>query len=157
MIRNFTLGEMSKSDTASMFGIDNSIPSNLEDTVLNTLQMMQYIRDHLSAVKGKDCPITITSGYRSARLNKVVGGAKTSDHLAGCAVDFRCPAFGSPLVIARELAKYLDELHIGQLINEHPERDGMGWIHVSTRRPVKPFNRVITISDKGTFPGVQDA
>ena len=34
-------------------------------------------------------PIIITSGYRSAELNRKVGGVATSNHLTGCAVDIR--------------------------------------------------------------------
>lgn len=157
MIRNFSLDEFIASGVAKQHGIDNSLPDALEDTAMNTLQMMQNIRDHLSAIKGRDVPITILSGYRCARLNKAVGGAVNSDHLAACAVDFRAPVFGSAIEIARELSKYLDELHIGQLINEHPERATSSWVHVSTRKPVKTVNRVITISDKGVSAGVHTA
>lgn len=157
MIRNFSLDEFVASGVSKAMGIDNTLPDELEDTALHTLQMMQNIRDHLSAIKGRDCPITVLSGYRSSRLNKAVGGAVNSDHLAACAVDFRSPAFGSSIEIAKELSKYLDELHIGQLINEHPEKATSSWVHVSTRKPVKAVNRVITISDKGTSAGVHDA
>lgn len=157
MIRNFSLDEYILSDTAKRLGIVNQLPDALENAAMDTLQMLQYIRDHLSAMKGHDVPMTITSGYRCAKLNAAVGGEPTSDHVAARACDFRAPGFGSPLQIAKELAKYVDELHIGQLINEHPERGDLGWIHVSTRRPVKSINRVITITDHGTYPGVQSA
>lgn len=132
MIRNFTLKEFTASSKATELKIDNSIPPELEETALNTLQMMQDIRDHLSAVAKKDIAITITSGYRGPKLNKAVGGDPTSDHQKAMAVDFRAPGFGSPLQVARELSKYVKDLGIGQLINEHPERGMNGWVHVST-------------------------
>ena len=34
--------------------------------------------------------IVINSGYRSPAVNLLAGGAKTSNHLSGCAVDIRC-------------------------------------------------------------------
>jgi len=157
VIRNFSLNEFTASSVAKTNKIANVLPDDLEDAAMNTLQMMQWIRDHLSAIKGKDCPITITSGYRSPALNRAVGGAVTSDHVAACAVDFRCPAFGTPIQIARELSRYVDELRIGQLINEHPEDGANGWVHVSTRRQPKAANRVITTTSAGTTSGVHEA
>jgi hypothetical protein len=157
MIRNFSLNEFTSSSTAREREISNSLPDVLESAALGTLEMMQRIRDHLSAVKGRDVPVTITSGYRSPALNRAVGGVPTSDHVAACAVDFRAPAFGTPIQVARELAKYVDELKIGQLINEHPEKGASGWIHVSTRRQVLTANQVITITNHGTTSGVNVA
>ena len=34
-------------------------------------------------------PIIINSGFRSAEVNKAVGGTPSSNHLTGCAVDIR--------------------------------------------------------------------
>ena len=39
---------------------------------------------------GMEEPLIVNSGYRSAAVNKAVGGAPTSNHLTGCAVDIRC-------------------------------------------------------------------
>lgn len=36
-------------------------------------------------------PVTLTSFHRSRQRNASVGGAPTSRHLVGCAVDFACP------------------------------------------------------------------
>ena len=44
-------------------------------------QVLQPLRNHLGV------PITITSGYRSAEVNKAVGGVPSSQHLTGCAAD----------------------------------------------------------------------
>ena len=35
-------------------------------------------------------PIIINSGFRSAEVNRLCGGATNSNHLTGCAVDIRC-------------------------------------------------------------------
>lgn len=151
-VKDFTVDEFCKSTTADRLKIDNRLPDEIVPQALATLAMLQRIRDHLSSVAGKDVPVVISSGYRSQALNRAVGGAAASDHLRGFAADIRAPAFGSALDVARELAKNIDELGIGQLINEHPG-DG-GWVHVSTRKPSKYINRIITISAEGTRVGV---
>ena len=62
--------------------IDNS-PSR---TVAENLEALVYnVLDPLHEAYGK--PIYVNSGYRSARLNLVVGGAKNSQHMTGEAVD----------------------------------------------------------------------
>jgi zinc D-Ala-D-Ala carboxypeptidase len=155
-VTHFDLAEFCESDTATRRRIDNSLPEALEPQAWATLAMLEGIRAHLSAKAGKDIPIFISSGYRSAALNAAVGGVPSSDHVKACAADIKATAFGSPLVVARELAAHVDELGIGQLINEHPEGPG-GWVHVSTRRPDKALNRIITITAKGAAVGVREA
>ena len=157
MTRNFSLDEFVASSTAVAKGISNNLPSILEANALRALDMMQKIRDHLSAIKGRDIPVTITSGYRSPALNRAVGGVPSSDHVLACAVDFRAPDFGSPLQIATELSGYVQELGIGQLINEHPEQGNQGWVHVSCKPQTLSANRIITITAKGTTSGVHAA
>lgn len=155
MIRNFSLAEFSASTTAAARGIDNTVPEALEPQAWATLQMMQAIRDHLSAAAGRDVPISITSGFRSPALNAAVKGSPNSDHVRAMAVDFKAPRFGTTTQVVRELSRHVDALGIGQLILEYPERGPGSWVHVSTRKPAKQLNRVITISDSGTFVGVR--
>ena len=64
------------------------------------------------------------------------------------AVDFRAPAYGTPLQVSQALALVADSLNIGQLIYEHT------WIHISTRRPDKLINRILTVRGKDYVPGV---
>lgn len=151
-VTHFTLDEFSASQVATRKGIDNRIPTDLEFSAWATLCMLEKIRAHLSEVAGKDCPVTILSGYRCDALNDVVGGVPSSDHVKGRAADICAPVFGTPLEVAQELAKHVDDLDIGQLINEHPGPGG--WVHVSTRMPDKLVNRIITITAQGTEVGV---
>lgn len=141
---NFTLEEFTASDTAERLHIDNSLPPALLNAAQNTAAMMEKIR----AVLG-DQAINVTSGYRCAELNRAIGSSDTSDHLKAAAVDFKCPAFGSPRAIALHLAFKIDSLGIGQLIYEFES-----WVHVSTRRPSRDANRVITINQGGTHVGI---
>ena len=141
---NFSLEEFTASETAERRRLDNSLPPELLMTAQNTAEMMEKIR----AVLG-DNPIIITSGYRSPEVNRAIGSGDSSDHIKAMAVDFKCPAYGTPKAVALHLADKIDSLGIGQLIAEYSQ-----WIHVSTRKPSKEINRVITINQAGTHVGI---
>ena len=145
---NFTLEEFEHSDVAVRHGIPNTIPKSLLPAISATAEMMQRIRDFLGQ------PIIVSSGYRSEAVNRAVGGAGLSDHLTARACDFRCPGFGDPVLVALALAPHVSTLGIGQLIAEFGRA---GWVHVSTRVPDNPANRIITIDRQGTRVGVHDA
>ena len=68
-------------------------------------------------------PISITSGYRSKKLNEAVGGTKTSAHMLGYACDFICPSYGKPIDIVRKIAA--SKLEFDQCIQEGT------WVHIS--------------------------
>lgn len=53
------------------------------DLDLDEVQALQDIRNY------KQCPIIIVSEFRSENHNIICGGAKTSKHLTGDAIDFR--------------------------------------------------------------------
>jgi zinc D-Ala-D-Ala carboxypeptidase len=143
MTPHFSLAEFTASDTAARLGIDNSLPNELRDNAEQTLQMMERIRFHLGV------PITITSGYRCAALNKAIGSKPSSDHVIAFACDFKAPKAGTPAQIAKSLALVVDMLGIGQLILEFGT-----WVHVSTKIPDKPINRIITIDKNGARAGI---
>lgn len=84
--KNFSLIEFIKSKTASenyisnQFELDFNIVQNIKDL---TTHVLQPLRDVAGIMH-------ITSGYRCEELNKLVGGAQSSQHLQGRAVDFIC-------------------------------------------------------------------
>jgi putative chitinase len=98
--------------------VDNTIPDELKKAVQFTANRMEYVRALLGA------PIVVSSWYRSLEVNKRVGGSKTSQHMQGCAVDFICPRYGTPIEVCKKLIKYTDMINFDQLIYEH------GWIHI---------------------------
>jgi hypothetical protein len=121
-MKYFTIRELIKSTTAIERHIDNS-PSKEVERSLTAL--VENILDPLREAYGK--PIIVTSGYRCARLNKVVGGAPSSQHVKGEAADIR-----SVQDTPEENRKLYDlivklKLPFDQLINEH----GYDWVHVS--------------------------
>jgi zinc D-Ala-D-Ala carboxypeptidase len=154
-IKHFDLDEFCASGMALRRRIPNHLPADLEPHAWATLAMLERVRAFLSAKAGRDIPVFISSGYRSPQLNAAVGGVPSSDHVKACAADIRAPAFGSPLQVAQALAGHVDELGIGQLINEFPGSGG--WVHLSTRKPEKALNRVITITAQGAVVGVREA
>ena len=121
-MKYFSMEELTKSATALRKGIDNTpsgeVRSHLTALVANCL-------DPLREAWGR--PIIVTSGYRSEKLNRAVGGAKNSQHVTGQAADIRTvedtPAENRKLF---DLILRL-KLPFDQLIDEH----GYNWIHIS--------------------------
>ena len=145
---HFTLAELTASSTAQRLGIDNTPAPELVPRLVLTAEMLERIRSTLGV------PVTVTSGYRNRHVNAAVGGVTSSDHTQGHAADIVAPSYGTPTQIARCLAPLVSVLGIGQIILEGVK--GKQWVHVSTRVPDKPANRVITITDKGAQLGIQE-
>ena len=121
---NFTLKELTKSDTATRLGLDNT-PDDEALENLKTLceKVLQPVREHF----GKS--VTVNSGYRSPESNAAVGGSKTSDHCKGQAADIEIDGLPNP-----ELAQWImDNLDYTQLILEFytQGQPNSGWVHVS--------------------------
>lgn len=147
LTEHFTLHELTRSNKAQALGLDNTPSADTMPRLKALAELLERVRAHINA------PIIVTSGYRSRAVNKAVGGVTTSDHAHGMAADFLAPAYGSAYQIARSLVPMVNSLGIGQLIYEHI--GGKSWVHISTRVPDKPANRVITISSAGTELGIQ--
>ena len=79
-------------------------------------------------------PIVITSGYRSAELNRKVGGVATSNHLTGCAVDIRVAGKEQLIRYACILLDYADETKqdFDEILLEHGA-NGVIWLHFAVR------------------------
>jgi hypothetical protein len=121
---NFTLAEMTKSETALRHDMDNT-PGEKEIGNLKLLceKVLQPVRDHYG--KG----VKVNSGFRHPEVNAKVGGSKTSDHCRGQAADIEIPG-----VPNAELAAWIrDNLEFRQLILEFytPGIPDSGWVHVS--------------------------
>jgi hypothetical protein len=79
-------------------------------------------------------PIIISSGYRSAELNRKVGGSPTSNHLTGCAVDIRVAGIEQAMRYAVILMDYADETKqdYDEILIEK-NRYGAIWLHFAVR------------------------
>lgn len=126
-MKYFTFEELTASATARRMGIPN-IPSWRERENLRLL--VDNVLDPLREAWGK--PVIVTSGYRCAMLNRIVGGAANSQHTTGMAADIRTltdtAADNRKLF---DLALDLD-LPFDQLIDEY----GYDWVHISYSRYV---------------------
>lgn len=119
-MKYFTIEELSRSERARKLGIDNT-PSKKEVEALTAL--VDNVLDPLRESWGK--PIRVTSGYRSERVNKAVGGVKSSHHLKGMAADITT---GNKVDNARLFQLVLDlKLPFTQMIDE----SNFSWIHIS--------------------------
>jgi hypothetical protein len=98
--------------------IDNRPPPEVVATLRLTAARMEEVRRLLGART-----ISVSSGYRCPVLNHAVGGARTSAHLSGHAVDFNCYGFGPPEAVCRAIAG--STLAFDQLIEEGT------WVHLS--------------------------
>jgi hypothetical protein len=124
LTRNFSLHELTKSETAARRGLDNT-PGATEISNLTTLAgtVLQPIRDHFA--RG----VHVNSGFRHPDVNTAVGGSRTSDHCRGMAADIEIPG-----VANAELAEWIkNNLEFTQLILEFytPGIPDSGWVHVS--------------------------
>ena len=122
--KNFSLVELTKSQTAERKDIDNT-PSPEHQRNLKSLctRILQPVRDHFSRV------VSVSSGYRSKELCVAIGSKITSQHAKGQAADFEIYGLSN-----QELANYIKEnLDYDQLILEYwKESDpNSGWIHCS--------------------------
>ncbi len=121
---NFTLDEMTKSQTATRLGIKNQ-PS--KDEVENLRQLcvhvLQPVRSHFAK------SVTVSSGYRSPELSKQIGSSAKSQHCKGMAADIEIMGTSN-----KELATWIHtNCNYDQLILEfhNLEEPNSGWVHVS--------------------------
>ena len=140
---HFSLSELCVSNKARELGIDNTPPSYMFPTMSATATGMEQVRSVLG-----DLPITVANGYRCPALNRAVGGEKRSQHLLGEAVDFQCPAFGTPTKIVTAIVN--SDVPYDQVICEH-----LGykmWVHVSFSS--RNRREALLIDSAGTRPFV---
>mgnify|MGYP003320762060 CR=1 FL=1 len=117
---NFSISELTYSDTANRLKINNHPDLNSLDCMLDLIcDCLQPIRDKL----GK--PMMISSGYRCYSLNKAVGGVQNSQHRFGQAVDFTVK--GMSIYDTIEFIKK-SGVPFDQLIDERT------WVHISYRK-----------------------
>ena len=122
--KNFSLIELTKSQTAERKGIDNT-PSAEHQENLKSLctNVLQPVRDNFHRV------VSVSSGFRSQALCEAIGSKSTSQHAKGEAADFEI--FG---ISNKELADWIHfNVNYDQLILEYwKESDpNSGWVHCS--------------------------
>ena len=132
---HFSLGEMTKTNYVTK---DGNIPSrvaieNLKNLCENWLEDLRYSYNTL--YEGQpEVPLVINSGYRSPEVNRLAGGAPTSNHLTGCAVDIRVSGFEQAIRYASILLDISDGIkqEYDELFIER-NKAGSHWIHFAVK------------------------
>jgi zinc D-Ala-D-Ala carboxypeptidase len=144
--KHLTLHEMTRSGTAKRKGVSNQpTPQHIQNMKILAEKIFEPIRRHFNS------PIYISSGYRSAALNKVTPGAsKTSQHSKGEAVDLDQHNTGSKITNKEIFNWVKDNLDFDQLIAEFKEGNDLGWVHVSYNTDGAQRKQIL-IATKGMF------
>lgn len=119
---HFSWAEVDGSPTATRLRIDNSVPAAMTANVKLTASHMEQVRTLL-----EPGAIIVSSWFRCPGLNAAIGGARTSAHMRGLAVDFHHAVLTLDQVFERIGASRL--IPFDQLIIERT-RDGARWIHL---------------------------
>lgn len=119
-MKYFSIKEMTQSGTAVKNKINN-VPSAEQEQCL--VALIDNCLDPARATFGQ--PVSVTSGFRCARLNKLVGGATNSQHAKGQAADLVCSNNAELFAILRKQGNY------DQLIWEFGDDSTPAWVHVS--------------------------
>jgi hypothetical protein len=147
---HFTLEEMIKSQSGDRAGIDNLPPPTCREALRALcLHVLEPIRERFG-------PVVINSGYRGPELNRMVGGAASSQHCSGEAADIEVPGMANA-----DLARWIEKnLEYDQLILEcyKPGIPSSGWVHVSYKAHTPNRKQELTatvVNGKMTYtPGI---
>jgi len=143
LTRNFSLEQLIHSETAERERIDNTPGPE----VVDNLRLLAQGLERVQILTG--FPLEISSGYRCPELNRLVGGANTSQHTLGQAADFTCAEFGPPVDIIKAIRA--SDIEFDQCILEYEE-----WVHISFSET--PRGKVLTIyePEEGYLDGLWD-
>ena len=123
-----SIGEVTYSDTAKRKGIDNTpTAKHMENLKVICAEVFDKVREHFGV------PIFVSSGYRSAALNKAIGGSSTSDHNLGKALDLDQDGHGNGVTNADVFNFIKNTLEFDQLIWEFGTDKNPDWVHVGYR------------------------
>jgi len=138
---NISYKEAVRSETAKRLGISNKPKKeHIEKMELIAEKIFQPLKERVEHT------IRINSFYRSEELNSRIGGAISSAHKEGLAIDL--DSLGGKTNL--EMLHYIkDHLDFDILINEYPNEEGEPkWIHVSWNKK-KNRKQVLEIKRKG--------
>jgi len=124
--KHLSLAEVTRSETAKRNGIDNKpTAEHLENFKLLAEKVFEPIRAHFGV------PIHISSGYRSAALNKLIKGSLSSQHCKGEAIDIDMDGSDSEITNKMVFDFIVDNLDWDQIIHEFGTDSNPDWVHVS--------------------------
>jgi len=132
-----SVAEFERSDAAIKHGISNKMNEFEKE---RAIELCKNVFEPIRRYVGK--PIKINSGFRSAALNKRIGGSKTSQHVLGEAMDLD--------LHDRELFEWiLDNIEFDQIIAEFPQGGKASWFHISYRKGRNRKQALVATKQKG--------
>lgn len=133
---NFTLAELTVSQTAARRGLNNAPPP---EAIVNLKRLAVTLQQVRSLLGNK--PILVSSGYRGPEVNALVGGSPNSDHMRGLAADFISPSYGTPDEIIKAIVA--SDIPYKQVIREFDR-----WVHFSIPEKGEAPRRQALIIDR---------
>ena len=121
---HFKLSEFTQSGTARRHKVKNVPgPREVERLRFLCVKSLEPMRRRFGAIR-------ITSGFRCKKLNALVGGSPTSQHVLGEAADINVPN----AEVGMKMYDYIRcNLDFDQLIYEQRRKTATRWLHVSYR------------------------
>lgn len=123
MSKNFSMNEMTFSQTAVRNGINNTPSLEISKNIEKLCETLEKVRSLVGA------PISVSSGYRSPELNKAVSGARDSAHTKGLAADITTNSLtpkALALLIKASDIKYDQLIYEGTWVHIAIDKDGAG-------------------------------
>ena len=130
----FTIAELCASDTAKKYNIDNTPDSIITSHLQQLINFLNPLREAWGSA------IKVSSGYRCDKLNRFVGGSKTSSHLIGYGVDL-IPANGKMDDFKKFIVDYMKMRMFDQCIIEKSGKTE--WIHIGLYNTKNQQRRMI--------------
>jgi len=128
--KHISYKEATKSWTALKKGIDNT-PWPVQ--LINMRHLANNIFEPLRIYLG-GLPIGIASFFRSLLLNKIIGGAATSQHCSGEAFDLDADIYNNGITNRMIFDFIKNNLEFDQLIWEFGTDEEPEWVHLSLKR-----------------------
>lgn len=136
---NFTLAELTVSQTAARRGLSNDPPPLVLENLKRLAAALQQVRSLLG-----NKPILVSSAYRAPEVNALVGGSQNSDHMRGLAADFVSPSYGTPDEIIKAIVD--SDISYKQVIREFDR-----WVHFAIPQVGEaPRKQALIIDRSGT-------
>ena len=130
----FTIAELCASETAKKYNIDNTPDSIIISHLQQLINFLNPLREAWGSA------IKVSSGYRCDKLNRFVGGSKTSSHLIGYGVDL-IPANGKMDDFKKFIVDYMKTRMFDQCIIEKSGKTE--WIHIGLYNNKEQQRRMI--------------
>lgn len=138
------LAEVTRSESAKRKGISNEpTAEHLENFKKLAENIFEPIRNHFNV------PIHISSGYRSKALNTSIGGALTSQHCSGEAIDIDMDGSSSSVTNKMVFDFIKANLNFDQMIWEFGNDSNPDWVHVSYESTGKQRKQILKAAKVG--------